>query len=191
MGLALLFFQERPSPWKISGSLISFVGIGIVASHVSGGTSFIGLILTLLAAFSWSAGNMFTKKIVAQSPLSLVVWGNLAAFPFMIALSLLVEGPILILSSLQNVSWVTIGAIIYIVYLSTHVGYSCWGFLLNSYSTSLVVPFTLLIPIVGFLSSALFLGEDLPSWKLLASFFVMAGLIFNLLEKQIRKLLKI
>lgn len=190
MGLAFLFFQERPSPWKIGGSLISIVGIGIVAAHVSGGTSFIGLIFTLLAAFSWSAGNMFTKKVDAQSPLSLVVWGNLAAFPFMVALSLLVEGPVLILSSLQNVSWATIGAIIYIVYLSTHVGYGTWGFLLNSYSTSIVVPFTLLIPVVGFLSSALFLGEDLPSWKIFASLFVMAGLIFNLLEKQIRKQLQ-
>jgi O-acetylserine/cysteine efflux transporter len=191
IGLAILFFKDRPSLWKLCGSLISFVGIGIVAAHVSGGTSFIGLIMTLLAALCWSAGNMFTKKVDPKSALALVVWGNLVAFPFMAVFSLLVEGPVLILTSLQNVSWTTIAAIIYIVYMSTHVGYSAWGYLLNAYPTSMIVPFTLLIPVVGFMGSALFLGEPLPTWKLVASLLVMAGLTFNLLEKQIQQLFRI
>ena len=190
IGLAFIFFKDRPSLWKICGSLISFIGIGIVAAHISGGTSFIGLLLTLLAAFSWAAGNMFTKKVDAQSPLSLVVWGNLISFPFMVVVSLFIEGPALILTSLQNVSWETIGAVIYIVYISTHIGYGLWGFLLKTYPTTTIVPFTLLIPVVGFLGSVLFLGEDFSSWKLFASFFVMVGLIFNLSEKQIRKYLQ-
>lgn len=190
MGLAFFFFQDQPSSFKIYGSLISFIGIGIVAFQVNGGTTFLGLILTILAAFAWAAGNTFTKKVDAQSPLSLVVWGNLVAFPFMVVFSLVVEGPTLVLSSLQNVTWPTIGAIIYIVYISTFVGYGAWGYLLKSYSTSAIVPFTLLIPVVGFLSSALFLGEDLPTWKIVASLFIMGGLIFNLLEKHFRKLLK-
>lgn len=190
IGLAFLFFQDTPSSWKIYGSLISFVGIGIVASNVNGGSTFLGFILTLLAAFSWATGNIFTKKVNAHSPLSLVVWGNLVAFPFMLVASLIVEGPVLIVSSLQNISLPTIGAIVYIVYISTHIGYGAWGFLLKSYPTSVVVPFTLLIPVVGFLSSALFLGEDLSMWKLIASLFIMGGVVFNLLEKQIRQLLQ-
>ncbi len=189
IGLAFLVFHERPSSFKIIGSLISFIGIGIVVAHIEGGSTLIGLILTLLAAFSWAVGNMLTKKVNAESPLSLVVWGNLFAFPFMAVVSLVFEGPVLIMSSLQNVSWATIGAIAYIVYIATHIGYGAWGFLLKSYSASVVVPFTLLVPVVGFLSSALFLGENLPFWKLLASLFIMGGLIFGLLEKQVRKFL--
>lgn len=190
MGLSYLFFKDKPSVMKILGSLISFIGIGIVATHIQGGTTFIGLLLTLLAAFSWAAGNMFTKKVNAQSPLALVVWGNLIAFPFMMVLSGVMEGPQLILNSVQATSWATIGAVFYIVYISTHIGYGAWGFLLKNYSASAVVPFTLLIPVVGFLSSAVFLGEDLPSWKLFASLFIMGGLVFGLLERQIRKLLE-
>lgn len=188
MGLAFLIFGERPGMIKIIGSLISFIGIGIVAVHVKGGTTFLGLVLTLLAALSWASGNIYTKKIDASSPLSLVVWGNLVAFPFMVVVSLLVEGPSTIMSSLQNISWPAIGAVIYIVYLSTHLGYGIWGFLLKTYSTSVVVPFTLLVPVFGFLSSAVFLGENLPLWKISASLFIMGGLVFNLLEKRIRKL---
>lgn len=188
IGLAFLFFKEKPSPIKICGSLISFIGIGIVAAHVNGGSSFLGLLLTLAAAFSWAAGNVLTKKVNAESPLSLVVWGNLIAFPFMAVISLVLEGPVLIMNSLQNISWATIAAICYIVYVATHIGYGGWGFLLKTYSASIVVPFTLLVPVVGFLSSALFLGEDLPMWKLWASLFIMGGLVFGLLEKQIRRL---
>ncbi|MGC3944387.1 MAG: EamA family transporter [Chryseolinea sp.] len=185
IGLATIFFHDRPGTWKIIGSLISFIGIGIVAGHRSAGATTIGLTLTLLAALCWAAGNMFSKKVEADSPLSLVVWGNLVAFPFMVVLSLIVEGPTLVLNSVQNISVTTMIAIAYITYMSTHIGYGAWGFLLNKYSTAAVVPFTLLIPVIGFLGSTIFLGEDFPSWKLVASLFVMGGLVFNLLEKQI------
>lgn len=190
IALAYLFFHEKPGVLKIVGSLISFVGIGIVAYNLGGNATFIGLILTLLAALSWASGNMFTKKVNAKSPLALVVWGNLIAFPFMAATSLLVDGPSVIMSSFQNISLPAVGAVAFVVYLSTHVGYGIWGYLLKLYSTSVVVPFTLLIPVVGFLSSAVFLGEHLSTWKLWASFFILLGLIFNLLEKEVRGLLR-
>ncbi|MCH5687775.1 EamA family transporter [Niabella sp. W65] len=187
MGLAAFFFTDKPGIWKICGSLISFAGIGIVAFHMGDSASLIGLVLTVLAALSWSAGNMFSKKVDAESPLSLVVWGNLVAFPFMVGLSFFIEGPERIVSSLQNISLPTVLAILYIVYLSTHVGYGIWGYLLNSYATAAVVPFTLLIPVIGFVSAALILNEPLPFWKIGASIFVMVGLVFNLLEKYILK----
>ena len=143
----------------------------------------------LLASFSWSAGNIFTKKIHSESPLALVVWGNLAAFPVMALVSFFFEGPVVILSSLQHVSWPAIAALFYIVYFSTHIGYGAWAFLMKTYSTSTVVPFTLMVPVVGFISSALYLGEELQSWKLLASLFILGGLIIGLLEKEVRALI--
>lgn len=190
MGLAFLFFHERPSSFKIAGALISFIGIGIVAFHVNSGGTFLGLLLMLLAALSWSAGNIFTKKIHAESPLALVVWGNLFAFPVMVAVSLFFEGPVVIMNSLHSISWAAIGAVLYIVYMSTHVGYGAWSFLVKSYSTSAVVPFTLLVPVIGFVSSAVFLGEPFPIWKFVASLFILGGLIFGLLENQMRGLIK-
>ena len=190
VALAAVAFRDRPSAWKVYGALISYVGIGIVAAHVGSGVSFAGLVLTLLAALSWAAGNMFSKRVEAKSPLALVVWGSLVAFPAVLILSMTMEGPAVIVASLKSASIPTVGAVLYIVYLSTHVGYGLWGFLLNTYPTAVVVPFTLLVPVFGFLSSAFFFGEELPTWKLLASAIVIAGLAFNLLEKQIRSLIQ-
>lgn len=185
IGLAFLFFKEKPNWFKIIGSLVSFAGIGIVATHVGGDVTLIGLILTLLASLAWASGNMFTKKINAGSPLSLVVWGNLVALPFMAGVSYFIDGITAITYSLEHISWTAIAAIAYVVYISTHLGYGIWGLLIKMYPTSTVVPFTLLIPVVGFLSSALFLNEQLTDWKLWASFFIMGGLIFNLFENKI------
>lgn len=190
MGLAFLFFQEKPGPFKILGSLISFIGIAVVALNVNGNATLLGFILTLLAALSWSIGNIITKKVNAESPLALVVWGNLIALPFMAVASFFMDGPSLMVSSMQHISWPTVGAIAFVVYMSTHLGYGLWGYLLKMYPTSAVVPFTLLIPVVGFLSSAAFLGEDIASWKIWASLFIMGGLIFNLFEKKIAEIVK-
>ncbi len=185
IGLAFFLFGDRPSPMKIFGSLISFVGIALVASNINGDATLLGLVLTLFAALSWALGNIFVKKVNSESALSLVVWGNLVAFPFMLATSFFMDGPSTILGSLQNISWQAMASVAFVVYVSTHLGYSMWSFLMKTYSTSTVVPFTLLIPVVGLLSSALFLGEELSPWKLWASLLIMAGLIFNLLEKQV------
>lgn len=187
MTLAFILFKDKPGFLKVLGSLISFIGIGIVAMNVDGKATLIGFILTILAALSWALGNVFTKKVNAASPLALVVWGNLIALPFMIAISFYMEGPAVISSSLLHISWPTIGAVAFVVYMSTHLGYGLWGYLLKTYPTSTVVPFTLLIPVIGFLSSAAFLGEELYSWKIWASLFIMSGLVFSLFENKIKK----
>jgi len=187
MGLAALFFHDVPTKWKLLGALISFAGLGIVLANVDGSSTIIGFVLLILSALAWSVGNMFSKKVAAKSPLSLVVWGNLVAFPLMLLASVSFEGTAAISHAFLSINLETALAIFYTVYLSTLVGYGIWGFLLNSYPTASVVPFTLLIPVVGLLSSALLLGESLPAWKLIACMFIIFGLAFNLLEKQIRQ----
>lgn len=185
LGLAFLLFRDRPSPMQIFGALISFLGIALVASNIDTGGTILGLLLTLLAALSWSLGNVMVKKVNSKSALSLVVWGNLVAFPFMLATAFFVDGPALILDSLSELSWGAVLSVAFVVYISTHLGYGMWSFLMKTYPTSSVVPFTLLIPVVGLLSSALFLGEEMAPWKWWATLLIMAGLIFNLLEKQL------
>ncbi len=181
MFFATMIMKEMPYTWQIIGALISFSGIGVVATHTSGNISALGFICILASAATWGVGNLITKKVNTNNMLSLVIWGSfVAAFPMYI-LSFIFEGPHLMMHEIQHIGWKTITAISYIVYISTWIGYVAWSWLLNRYRISTVVPFTLLVPIVALICSVIFMGEAFHPWKLYASLLVISGLGINLL----------
>lgn len=61
--LAALFLDEKPSGWQITGAIIAFCGIGLVAANVGGDISVMGMVLIIAAAASWGAGNLISKRL--------------------------------------------------------------------------------------------------------------------------------
>lgn len=181
MFFAAIILEEKPYSWQIIGALISFTGIAIVAMHFDHTVTFIGFIFILGAAATWGFGNLMTKKITQVKTIPLVIWGSFfACFP-MFLLSFLIEGKDAIALTYQHLTWLGISSVLYIVIASTWIAYMTWTWLVSRYPVGIVVPFTLLVPIVGVFCSVLFLGEPLQLWKLLAGFLVMGGLGINLL----------
>jgi O-acetylserine/cysteine efflux transporter len=180
VALAVVFLAEQPSVWQIIGALTAFSGIGLVAIHTGGEISALGLILIVAAAASWGIGNLIAKKLGKIDMLALVVWGSLVAWPPLLLLSYLLEQGSWSLEDMAHLSWLTIGAVGYITYLSTLLGFAVWSWLLSHYPAATVAPFTLLVPVFGFTSSALALGEPLYPWKLAAAILIIAGLCINL-----------
>lgn len=182
IGLSVLLLGERPAFWQLAGALLAFAGVGVVALHVGGDVTMLGLLLLIAAAGSWGGGNVVSKLISQQAAvnmLGLVVWGSLVALPPLAIVALLIDRETF-LASFTGLDWVSLGSIAYIVYLSTLFCFAAWGTLLGRYPVSTVAPFTLLVPVFGFLGSAMLLGEPLQGWKLAASGLVVAGLCLNL-----------
>lgn len=184
MFFAALFLKEAIHAWQILGAIISFFGIAIVGFHFDNTVTALGFSALLAGAATWGVGNLITKKMSNVNMISLVIWGSFYAFFPMIVLSLVFEGPKSILNSIHQSSWVGISALFYIVYASTLVGYGAWNWLLARYPVSFVAPFTLLVPIVGMLSSILFMGETFQLWKLMAATLVVTGLCINTLGRK-------
>jgi O-acetylserine/cysteine efflux transporter len=176
MFFAVVLLGEKPSIGQVVGALVSFSGIALVALHFDTNVSLLGFILILAAAASWGVGNLITNLI------SVVVWGSFIACIPMFVLSLILEGPQSIVSSYEQLTWKGIGAVIYIVYASTWIGYGIWNWLLGRYPVGMIVPFTLLIPVVGILSSVIILDEPFQLWKLAAGLLVISGLCINILS---------
>ena len=179
IALAALVTGERPTRTQLAGAVLAFGGIVVIASQSAGEATAIGLALVLLAACAWGMGNLLSKRIGPVDPLALVVWGSAVAFGPLFVLSLLVEGPTRVLHSLANVSLAGLGSVAYLVYPTTLLGFGLWSWLLKRHPAATVAPFTLLVPVVGFSSAALLLGEPLQPWKLLAAALVLAGLLVN------------
>ena len=180
LALAAGVLKKRISPVQIAGALIACVGFLVVAVHTGGEVTVAGLTCVLLGACSWGYANFSSKRLGRVNPLALVVWGSLVVPVPMILASLTFEGPSVIAQSLTHLGAATLGSVAFIVYGSTLVAYSVWSWLLARHLASTVAPFTLLVPIVGMLSSAVFLGESLPTWKIQAGVLVIAGLALNL-----------
>jgi O-acetylserine/cysteine efflux transporter len=183
--LAVLFLAEKPSIWQIVGALVSFSGIGLVMANLGGEISIYGLLLIVAAAASWGLGNLISKKLGKVDMLALVVWGSLVAWPPLLALSFILEQNSWSVETISHISWLTIGAISYIVYPSTLLGFAAWSWLLSHYPAATVAPFTLLVPVFGFTASTLVLDEPLSHWKLSAAALVIVGLCINLFASRI------
>lgn len=191
--LGVFVFQERLQTKQIAGIALAVIGVLILVEGSLGGqqVALLGFMLTLAAAFSWACGNIFNKKIMqleARPPImSLVVWSALIpVLPFFMA-SLLMDGPALMLQSLVAIDLTTILSLVYLAFVATIIGYGIWGSLLGRYETWRVAPLSLLVPVVGMASAALFLDERLSTTQLVGAALIMAGLYINVFGLRVRK----
>ncbi|MBV8802537.1 MAG: EamA family transporter [Gammaproteobacteria bacterium] len=182
---AALFLKETPSAWQIAGGIVSFSGIGLIAIQSHNTATLTGFLLIIGACMWWGLGNLITKQIRHVNMIALVVWGSFVACLPLLLCSLLFEGPKQILSSVHHITWLGVGSVVYIVYASTWVGYGVWNKLISHYPIATVVPFTLLVPIFGLLSSAFVFDEPLQSWKIIAGILVVSGLCINILSARL------
>ena len=188
IGFAVLFLAERPTRWQLLGALFAFAGIAVVAANLGGDVTLAGLSLLILGAMAWGGGNIVSRVISmrhgAINVLGLVCWGSLFAAPPLLAVALALD-PQGLAGSFSGLDWTSLGAIAYLVYISTLFCFGAWSLLLSLYPVATVAPFTLLVPVFGFLGSAVLLGEAIQPWKLLASALIIAGLILNVFGQRL------
>jgi O-acetylserine/cysteine efflux transporter len=190
IGFAVLFLAERPTRWQLLGALFAFSGIAVVAANLGGDVTLAGLSLLILGAMAWGGGNIVSRIISTRhgaiNVLGLVCWGSLFATPPLLAVALILD-PQGLTASFTGLDWTSLGAIAYLVYISTLFCFGAWSLLLGLYPVATVAPFTLLVPVFGFLGSAVLLGEVIQPWKLLASALIIAGLLLNVFGQRLFK----
>ena len=184
IGLSVWLTGERVKPMQIAALLLAAGGVLIIALHIEGATTIVGLLLTLFAGASWAAGNMVSRRNGKIDMLGYIVWSSLFPIPVLFALAFLFEGPGAIMAGLQSAHAGTWAAVIWQAVGNTLFGYGIWSWLLARHPAATVAPFALLVPIFGLGASALLLGEALPLWKIIASTMVIGGLAVGFVDSQ-------
>jgi len=178
MTLAVVLLGDRPTPLQLGGAAVALAGLGTIGAEHLGGAVLVPLLLTLVAAFFWAVSNIVTKRAGKIDMLGFVVWGSLVPPLPMLALAMIFEGP-QAFTALAGVSPQAIFSVLFIAYGSTLMGYGAWAVLLGRHPASLIAPFSLLVPVVGFAAAFVFLGEQVTAMELLGSLLIFVGLVLN------------
>lgn len=153
--IALVVLRERPGPQQVIGLVIAAVGVtAIVLGYSSDRQApLLPLVLVLLASLAWGLGNVLTRACGSEAGFGLIIWSSLAVPVPLSVLSVLVEGPKTMATSLAHPSGIVIGALLYTVLVASLFGYGSWSKLLSTNKSYLVAPFSLLVPPIGMLTA--------------------------------------
>jgi O-acetylserine/cysteine efflux transporter len=177
--LAGALLRERPGRGRLVGLAAALAGIAVIATQRGGGVTVAGLSLCLGAAAAWSVANLLMKRASDADPLALMVWISLIPPLPLLGLSLVVDGPHAVGTALSGLDLRSIGAILYIAFLSTLGGFAAWSWLMRTYPAGQVASFALLVPPFGLGFGALLLGEHIGAPQLLGAALVVCGVALS------------
>ncbi|NEY36373.1 EamA family transporter [Streptomyces sp. PRKS01-65] len=166
---------ERPTGLRVTGMLIALAGIGVAAVDEGASGPLGAFALVVAAAACWGVSNVLTRKAAPPDALNFMVWVSTVPVLPLLGLSLLTEGPSRDLAALRGLDWAGAGTVVFVAWVATVFGFGAWGWLLRRHPASTVAPFSLLVPVFGVSSAAVFLGESVSPLRWCAAALLVGG----------------
>ncbi|QDG93390.1 EamA family transporter [Rhizobium sp. NIBRBAC000502774] len=185
LALAVVFLGERPLPSQIVGAIVAFGGLAVIGVERMTAAALIPLLMGVGSAIAWACGNIVNRRIGQVNAVSFVAWTSLVPVLPLVLLSLVVEGPDAIAEGLHNATPTIALVVIYMAYGATIVGAGIWSYLLLRYPAGTVAPFSLLVPIVGFVSAYLAFAEHITVFEVVGAALVIIGLMLNVFGRRL------
>ncbi|MET7738825.1 EamA family transporter [Streptomyces sp. NPDC005385] len=173
--LAFAFLGERPTRVRVAGMAVALCGVGLAAVDEGTAGPLGAFALVIAAAACWGMSNVLTRKASPPDPLNFMVWVSTVPVLPLLGLSLLTEGPSRDLDALRALDWQGAGVVVYVAWITTVFGFGAWGWLLHRHPASTVAPFSLLVPVFGMSSAALFLGESVGPLRWASAALLVGG----------------
>ncbi|GAA3068449.1 EamA family transporter [Streptomyces glomeratus] len=173
--IAFAVLGERPSRPRALGMAVALGGVALAAVDEGTAGPLGAFALVITAAACWGLSNVLTRKASPPDALNFMVWVSTVPVLPLLGLSVLTEGPSRDLAALRALDWQGVGVVLYVAWITTVFGFGAWGWLLRRHPASTVAPFSLLVPVFGMSSAALFLGEQLTPLRWGAAALLVGG----------------
>ena len=190
-GIIIAFFllKEVPTIKNIVGLIIAFIGVFILTGAPNLEGKYIGVVLVLSGAFTWSLGAVLAKPLSKKiGAFALMTWLCVFSGPMLLLVSLVFDGnPMTYILSANINSWLTV---IFLGFFMQPVGYAAWYYVLRRYPVNKVMPVLLLLPVTGLITSIFLLGEDPPKQVFLGGLVIIFGVGMILFTRSKKKKIK-
>ncbi|MCP9222825.1 DMT family transporter [Erythrobacter sp. LQ02-29] len=165
---AILILKERVRWRRAGGIVLAFVGVGIAVASPSGWANGSGLGWVGLSAIVGALGSVFVKRVEIDS-VRLQAWAAVASTIVLTPLTLATEGEQF--ASLATHPWEATACLLYAALVTSVGAHSLYYRLLQHNEANMIVPFTLLCPLMTVGLGASITGDAI-GWPL-----IIGGLI--------------
>lgn len=184
--LAAVLLRERLTGRQGLGVAVAVAGLAGIAVHraqLDGGATLLPVLLTLCGGLGWALGNLANRQARPDSSFRLMLWMSVVPPLPMLALSLVVEGPGRIADAFTGLTspagLLALAGLAYTVLVATLVGTGVWTWLMARHPSSVVAPFSMLVPVVGIGASWLVLREPTEPVELALGALVVGGVLLG------------
>ncbi len=181
------FFSEKLNSKQIVAMLVSLCGLAILIFSSNTSSNLVALLFVIFGAVSMGLSNVMIKKISPKNVFSFMAWSSLFAPIPLLLLAVWTNKNLTLASAFSSIDGWGVFSILFQVYITTLFAYWVWNNLLKKYPISTVAPVSLLVPVFGFIGSAVIFQEELTATKLLSSGLILLGLVVFVLSNCVKK----
>jgi drug/metabolite transporter (DMT)-like permease len=164
---------RRLRPQALLGVVIGFVGIALLV-RPGGDIDLLGAFICLLAPVSWAVGSLYARSAPLPSNLLLGSGMEMIAGGALLAVVGFASGERVDVAEVTARSWI---ALAFLVVFGSIVAYSSYVWLLKVAPTELVGTYAYVNPVIAVGLGAVFLGEVITAWVLLAGVAIVASVV--------------
>ncbi|MFI6484843.1 EamA family transporter [Nonomuraea sp. NPDC050663] len=167
-----LLVRDRPKLVTLIGVLVGFGGVA--ALSLSGGSegSTTGIVVILLASFSWAVGSFLSGRIAMPKNPFAASTVEMAVGAVGLAVFGLSAGERLDLAQVSTTSWL---GLLYLILVGSLVGFTSYVWLLGNAPISLVSTYAYVNPVVAVVLGALMLSEPVTPQILAGGLVIVVG----------------
>jgi len=187
--LSQFFTDEKLTPLKAIGVFFAFAGVTFIIMGGQGTLSFesetfLGNIITLIAAICWATYTILSRKYLkVYSPI------QYSAFMSVVGLvSLLIVGlPFLIKLDWSEITIIGYGGVFYSGALSVGLAYIIWNNGVKKIGAVRTAAYQNLVPVLGLIFGLVLLGEELSVLQYIGAALVVTGIVLARLKSKKKK----
>jgi len=180
--IAFFLFKEKPGIKNIIGIIIAFVGLFVLLGAPNLQGKYVGALLLILGAFTWSFGMVLAKPISKEiGGFAVAAWISLFCGPMLLLGSFIFDGNTLNYFLSANLEgWLTVA---YLGLIMQPIAYGTWYHVMGRNPVHKVMPVMLLLPLTGLSTAIFLLGEEPTKQVFIGGAIVLAGIGIILFSK--------